>query len=207
MLPNHVSEDELHLAVNKAALHFQTRFGHAHGSAEDFKQQCFVWALEVLPKYKPEAGPLAPFLFIHLRNQASNFVRARVCRSDAPCKRCHAGDPCDGGGVCRKYEMWAKRQKTKASLHAPVPTDAGEIEMHNAVAVEDSVAEEVETRELLDIIRAELAAELLPWWEKMRMGERIPAAKNAAVMAEVLEILDVYGVSREELGLNRSATR
>jgi DNA-directed RNA polymerase specialized sigma24 family protein len=161
--------------------------GALHGTQDDFRQQVALWALEAMPKYDPQRS-LSGFILIHARNQALNWVRKHHHRSDAPCAKCHAGSPCgEDGQCCPMYTKWAKRNQAKANLARPVGLDhAGE--RPGPTAVDDEIA----SRELFQVIDAQLPIELRSYYLRMLAGDTtVGTTHRQKVQQAIAEILDL----------------
>lgn len=191
-----MSEDDFVRLVDKLAGILFKKFGSAgHGDFDDYRQQVAVWSLEALPRFDPAAGALGAFLYKHARNRTLNAIRDRVARNDAPCKKCHAGEPCGPNGeYCRRYASWAQRNYAKANIFSPRPLSEFTEECW---ARPSPVEQKVEERDLFALIDAELPIHLRADYLRMLAGVKLPAMKRNRVEKAIREIFEKAGVSEE----------
>jgi hypothetical protein len=163
--------------------------------------------MKALPRFRPSCGSLESYIFINARNQSINDLR-RIARYDSPCKPCQAGNTCGPDGEqCKRFKKWSTGQKAKNAIYNAFSENAlgvapsEVLDRQRSLQSNASGEADVEAAELLEIIRRELPPSMLETYEKIRNGDPVPWKERRRVEAEVLEILDVYGVSREELGL------
>jgi hypothetical protein len=155
---------------------------------EDLAQEQRMMALEALVRYDPQPDatgrptrPLENFVYIHVKNRTLNLRRKLFRRADAPCARCHRGDWCEDGQMCRKYRQWKERNDRKASLAAPLSLtldfDKPDVDTPDGSRVE----EEAEFREMLLKIDTHLSVDLRPTYLLMRAGRPVPKSQRMAV--------------------------
>jgi DNA-directed RNA polymerase specialized sigma24 family protein len=127
-------------------------------TAEDLKQQLWIYALEALEsgKYDP-SRPLDKFMYVHLTNRGSNFRRTHRHRADAPCRTClkawgSGGRYCgeDGRTPCSDFEQWRRRNQAKASLSSLTSIDAHDEAEGSEPDRQQDVVEGDELRLLID---------------------------------------------------------
>src|SRR5262245_57832295 len=127
ILPPGKTEAEVLAAIDKAVNTLAPTYVFGPYDIDDIKQEGRRHAIEVLAKgvYDP-TRPLENFLYTHIKNRLINLKRDKLRRNDAPCRRCHDGDPCGGpGSYCATYREWLARNNAKANLMRPL--DLGNI--------------------------------------------------------------------------------
>jgi hypothetical protein len=190
-LPHGKTEAEVLLAIEKAVNILAPSFVFGYFDLDDIKQQGRVYALQALAAggYDP-SRPLENFLYAHIRNRYINLRRDKLRRSDAPCLRCHAGDPCgEDGQTCRRYDDWLARNQAKANILRPLDIEHIADERERRARVASTVCEDAERDELLRRIDEQLPVELRSSYLQMRAGVSIPRARRLVVEAAVKEIL------------------
>ncbi len=184
-LPNNVPEAEFLRVVERVAHYLYAKYGKLHGSREDFGQAVALWALEALPHFCP-ARPLENYICTHVRNRALNWIRDTHYRSDPPCAKCHAGEPCqEDGSCCAKYAKWQKRNKRKADLAAPLQFGEVAERAQSGTTAEDDVA----AAELRQMIDEQLPVELRSDYLRMLAGQSVETDRRRQVKKAVADIL------------------
>ncbi len=184
------AEEEITRVIMTVARSVAPSYLFGYHSREDIEQEAVIAALEVLsvdpPLYDP-SRPLENFLYIHLRNQLSNFRRKHYARLEAPCTCCDPFRP--PAEPCKKWRDWASRNTAKQNLMRPLDmssvSDEGEARMHTRSAVVD----EAISNELLARIDARLPIELRSDYLRMKDRVLIPKARRQRVREAVLEII------------------
>ena len=126
-----MTEEEIVQIINRvvAALAYNFKFGYY--DYEDMKQEGFVFAIEALPRYNPDIGPLENFLRSHVRNRFLNLQRDKLSRFQSPCSSCPFFDPnrevrenqCaafEDKMECEKWGGWINRNAAKKNLAEPL---------------------------------------------------------------------------------------
>jgi DNA-directed RNA polymerase specialized sigma24 family protein len=187
--PTTPSETEVLVAIENIAGVLGVRFRFGHFTVEDIKQQVAVFALEALPRFRPESGKLENFLYKHARNRLVNFKRDKSHRADPPCRPCYDGTPHQPGPQCRKFVAWQKRNAAKAALTLAAVSDPGGENREPSTGARSSAEADVETAELFQLIDERLDVELRRDYLLMRAGKPVSKTRRAAVMEAVQEIL------------------
>lgn len=208
ILPDGMTEEEFVAVVGRIARVLAPQFRLANEDVDDLGQQCIVWCLEALPKYRPEVGKaasgLSGFLFMACRNRCKNRLRDSCSRNDPPCKVC--ADAADGRGKghesgveCKAYRRWRERNGRKSSLNRPrgLAVIMGVAEPHTSP---DEVVENAETAELLALIDEHLPLELRADYLRMRAGVQVPLLRRRQVDEAILGILLQAGITVEDIG-------
>jgi hypothetical protein len=75
-----IGEPEFLATVKEIAAKLSYKFRFDIHNMDDITQQCYIFAMDALNRYKPEVGPIAPFLYTHLKNRLVNFKRDQTLR-------------------------------------------------------------------------------------------------------------------------------
>lgn len=193
--PNHTTEsvmaDILHVTT---ALAKNMRFGYHE--IEDLKQEGFIFALNCLSKYDPTKSSLRTFLYTHVRFRFINLKRSQYQRLSPPCSQCVFY--CESSELrsskclefaekdeCVKYRGWLRRNTRKRNL-----MDTGDgTTVHNEFC--HSILheyDEVDIREILEIIDVHLSSELRVDFCRMRDGVGVSKKRRLSVEKAILEI-------------------
>lgn len=187
-LPAGYSEAQVLEAIEKAANMLAPSFVFGYWSIEDIKQEARIYGLECLDRFDT-TRPLVNFVFAHVRNRLINLCRNKLRRSDAPCMKCHDGDPCTGGKYCEKYQVWLKRNSAKINVLCPLDINYISDDNESGTKCESTVCEESEVSELCELIDEKLPVGLRAAFLQLRAGVSLPKAKRLEVEQAVKEIL------------------
>jgi DNA-directed RNA polymerase specialized sigma24 family protein len=192
-IPPGKTEAEVLKAIEKAANILAPSFVFGSYDVSDIKQHCYVAAIEALDKdkYNPEM-PLENFLYACIRNALVRLKRDKYRRNDPPCKRCHAGEPCQDAGharQCPKYKAWFDRNAAKANLANPISVEHVSDERERRARAESRAESDAEIAELLQRIDEQLPVELRATYLQMRAGVSVSKGKRLQVEAAVKDIL------------------
>ena len=179
-------DSEVITSMQKVSKSLSHKFVFGYYNDEDIYQECMLECFKALKNYDA-SRPLENFLYSHARNRLINLKRDKFKRSDAPCKQCHAGEPCgseEPGSFCNKYENWITRNNTKANLMKPLDI---------SFVPEESASRDgnydMEIQEILLLIDKELPMELRSTYLQMRDGVFVAKAKRVEVELEVTDIM------------------
>lgn len=111
-----LTEEQVTDLIIKIAKKIARNNKFSYYSIQDIEQELCIFALEALPRYKPEIAPLAVFLETHMHNRLKNFKRDKHFRHLTKCPRCddHSCPSC-----CKKLE----RRYTKYKVTNPNAID------------------------------------------------------------------------------------
>lgn len=189
--PGHTEASVL-AAIEKAVANISSSFAFGYYGLDDIQQQARVYALELLEKrtYDP-ARPLEYYLFTHMKRRLINLLRDKLHRTDAPCKLCHAGEPCTDGNCCDKYLEWSKRNRGKANLMRPL--DLGNIcdEREKRTRTAPTAHQDAETAELKRLIDEQLPVDLRSDYLRMLAGVSIPKSRRDEIERVLRSILRI----------------
>jgi hypothetical protein len=177
-----MTEAEVTEEVTRVVDTVSPTFVFGYLALEDVKQIAWQFAIELLNKRTYDPGkPLANYLYVHVKRRLLNMRRDLLRRSDPPCRECHNGGSCRGGGWCERYEAWVSRNNAKANLMEPLGFDRA--------PEQGGGGDEAEVREALLRIDEELPAALRADYLKMRAGVAVPKARREAVLEAVRGIV------------------
>ena len=75
-----MNEEQVLTAIENVVNALARNFRFGYFDTDDMKQQGRMYALEGIPKYNPEVGPLENFLRTHIRNRFINLKRNKLTR-------------------------------------------------------------------------------------------------------------------------------
>ncbi len=186
-IPNGLTETEIITAIDKVAGRLSLKFAFACYTADDLKQQCFVWSIENLHKYEP-GRPLENFLQVVLKNKLRNLKRDKLRRAEVPCKPCNDGTFCSDLGPCTRHLEWSRKNKTKSDIMYPVHLDAIDEETETSLQVTTSLRD-AEAEELSRKVAERLPARLRADYLRMIDGAIVPSERRKTIKDEVRKIL------------------
>jgi hypothetical protein len=193
-LPEGVSQAEFLDAVRTIQNRLAKQFASRMFNKDDVSSLIALHACEGLKNYD-RRRPLAPFLYSHCRLRLINHVRDTYRRADAPCRRCHSGDPCGPDGRrCAAYVKWERFQTQKAAVRQPKYLESDQAVDTRVTATAEANAETTGLRELIDL---NLPVELRESYLRMLSDEPVEHSVRRRVRAAVLEVLQEAGVRQD----------
>ena len=192
------TEEEFLKAVREVGNLLAAKMSFGPHTPEDIRQQVCVYALEALPRYRPEAGALGAYLYRHCHNRLLNKRRDETgWRTDAPCKTCHLaalgrGAGHEDGAVCEAFARWWARAKAKYAAHQFFRLDPDTDRPERGRESEAEAAAEL--KDLKDYIARRLPAELRSDFLRLCVGDSVPAARRRLVQDAVTPILREAGL-------------
>lgn len=198
-----VPEAEVLAAIKKTGDLLAKKFSFGQYEPDDVRSLIAVYTYEALAggRYDP-SRPIGPFVFTNARNRLLNLHRDERRRSDPPCARCSAGDPCGPDGqVCKVYERWDARQRAKESIGRPLPIELVSDRREPRTNGESPVEAQAEARDLEEVIDSHIPVELRQDYLMMRAGQTLPRVRRERVQEAVLDALEAAGLGLEDYGL------
>jgi DNA-directed RNA polymerase specialized sigma24 family protein len=204
-VPEGYSETEVTDIVNAvlAGLSQQFRFGYFE--VEDLKQQGWLFALEVLPKFDVSRNySLNNFLYGHLRRQFINFKRNNFSRTDSPCLSCPFYDPelrqsfnqCAAFAdrdECDKFREFRARNERKRVLCEGTPSSEDGT-FYDVAEDSPFLDDSLSSSEVVQLIDLHLPIEFRADWRRFVDGVRLPSPRRSALMNVIRSIIgDNYG--------------
>ena len=200
-IPKGMTEEQvlavIEIVVNSLARNF--RFGYF--DVDDMKQQGRMYALEGIPKYNPDIGPLENFLRTHIRNRFINLRRNKLTRYQPPCTDCPFYDPkqkirenkCaefDDKDDCQKYFNWKKRNVAKRSLAQPLDIANISDEREKNMRLLGGVVDSITRKEFLSIIDKNLPISYRADYRRMMEGVSIPKQRKEKLLIKLKQIIE-----------------
>lgn len=156
---------------------------------DDIAQEIRMECLRVLPFFDATRIGPSPYKYLQtcIRNFLYNMRRGIWVPNNPPCVRCPLWDrvrrTCTIEEIgCEKIVQYRENMAAKADLRKPSS-------LENEVL--DNTQDEQADAMLLDqSIREELSSRLLPFYDKMLVGEKIPARIKREIRVIVMEIIN-----------------
>jgi DNA-directed RNA polymerase specialized sigma24 family protein len=186
-VPAGLTQADVLAVVNKLADRMAKRFSFGPFSAEDLRQQCFVWAIELLPKFRP-GGRLENFLQVALKNKLKNLRRKHLKRAEVPCPKCHEQGHHGDGSKCKSYRLWEEANSSKLRIMYPLDLDEVDEEREGMLQTDGGFAR-VEGGELERLIDDRLPPNLRADYCRMLDGAVVPSERRRLVREAVRAIL------------------
>lgn len=168
--------------IQEIAQRVKHRYAFGYYDADDIESECFIAAVEALPRFNALRGNLYNFLSTHINNRLRNLIRNKYRRK---CSHCQHGCP-----KCRKLQTL---NDNKRSLMEP--QDIGFYEnadSETAMSYEQDHLDKIQYEETVALINAKLPLELRADYLRMLDGTYVSQARKKNVEQAILEILGDY---------------
>jgi len=197
-IPPGKTEAEVLDAIERSVNLLAPSFVFGHYDLDDIKQHGRMKAIEMLNAGKyDESRPLENFLYTVIKSRYLNLQRDKLRRSDAPCKKCHANEPCTPG-FCEKYLIWKRRNARKANLARPIEIDGVNGDDERGTKTTPTPEQDFDISEMMRRIDLQLLTELRLLWKQVQDGVKVPQAKREQVESAVRDILGLQIQSEDE---------
>jgi DNA-directed RNA polymerase specialized sigma24 family protein len=199
-LPNNVSEEEFLSVLENISQRLAYKFNFGYHSIEDMKQQAAIFALEGLKKYD-NSRPLENFLWTHVRNRLFNYKRDNYQRPDKPCLSCRFYDKHCSKSTnqcleyrnkddCEEYSAWFQRNNSKKNI---MQLSTIEDSTQTFFNINDlSIPDQVETKQLLDLLDKNIPAQYRETYLKLKYGEKIYKSDLEKLLPIIKDIINKY---------------
>lgn len=170
------------IIIREIAKRVKNRYAFGYYDADDIESECFIAAVEALPRFDASRGSLSNFLITHINNRLRNLIRNKYRRK---CSHCQHGCP-----KCRKLQTL---NDNKRSLMEP--KDIGfyeDNEREAAMSYEQDHLDKIQYEETVALINAKLPLELRADYLRMLDGTYVSQARKKNVEQAILEILGDY---------------
>lgn len=180
------------------------RYKFSYFTLEDIKQEGRIIAINGLHGYD-ESRPLDNFLYSHLKNRLSNFVRDNYVRAESPCKLCRRKiqgktEHIDGQ-FCEKHIAWKKRITQKLGVHNPKALytiqDAEQLFCSPEPNEEKSTQEERDR--LIEMISDNISVEVRTTFLMMLEGMNVKFTDKEVLLEEIRRVLGEKGINEFNL--------
>ena len=200
-IPKGMTEEEVLSVIESVVNILAYNFKFGYFDLDDMKQQGRLYALEALPRFKPERGNLHNFLRSHVRNRFLNLHRDKLSRHQPPCPSCPFYDPEYNQSTnmcaafvdkmeCDKYAGWEKRNGAKRNLIEPLDISTIRDEKENNMRSKMDVPSLVIKAELMDMIDRKLPVALRADFKRMMDDVSIGKQRRDKVLTAIREILE-----------------
>lgn len=155
--------------IDSISRYMSEKYAFAYYTPEDIYQECFILALEAMPRYDGKR-PLENFLRVHLRNRLLDLRRDKFYR----------------------YESTTKDFRKKLVVQPMDINDIREEDESNLV-VNPQILRQLSKQEIMGILDRELEVEYRLDYLRILQGVKIDSIKKNKLVNRILEILVEYG--------------
>jgi len=174
--------------IRKVSKSLAPSYTFGYYDVEDIEQECFIIAMEALPRYDSNQGSLENFLYTHISNRLKNFLRKNYYRRTFHCAHCDGKDP-----NCEHCERRRWKFATKKHLMEPVDIDHINCDKEANTYITCNILENMELNEIFSIINLHLEVYLRTDYLKMLDGVHVPKNRRKIIENRIVEILNEYG--------------
>lgn len=196
-LPNNVSNEEFIRVLDNISKRLGHKFRFGYHDFEDMKQQAAIFALEGLEKYD-NTKPLENFLWTHVRNRLFNYKRNNYQRPDKPCLSCPFFDKiykCSNNQCskytnksdCELYAAWASRNEAKKNIMQPSYIEHDPLQKKH-----DDLSSDIQNKEIVDYLDAEVSLEYRENYLKLKHGDKIPKQQLLKLQKYISELMENF---------------
>jgi DNA-directed RNA polymerase specialized sigma24 family protein len=195
------TEEEIIKIIDKIANKLSYKFTFGCYTREDIEQEARIIALEGLDAYNPDM-PLENFLWVHVKNRLCNLKRKKYIRLDKPCLNCplKAYIKPDGCSIfqnkmdCELYSKWTNRNEAKKNIINPVSMSSIVDTDENNMYKEDSPADKLYTKELIELLDQHITPDVRPIWLQLKGGLKIHNEDMERLKERVRDIMEMHNV-------------
>jgi DNA-directed RNA polymerase specialized sigma24 family protein len=193
-IPPGFTEEQVMADIEKAVNGLVSSFSFGYYDENDLRQEGFIYACEVLPKFDPQNSKkcsLSNFLRIAIRRRFLNLRRDKLHRNSPPCLSCkfHSNDECskfDDQAECSKWTGWNERNQSKRSLVEP--GDASKLTQ--TAKSQSSPCNKLFREELLQYVSDNISLSFRADYCRFIEGAKLTKSKRDAVVAEIRSIIE-----------------
>lgn len=196
-LPHNVSNEEFVRVLDNISKRLGHKFRFGYHDFEDMKQQAAIFALEGLEKYD-NTKPLENFLWTHVRNRLFNYKRNNYQRPDKPCLNCPFFDKsykCSNNQCseftnksdCELYSSWAARNEAKKNIMQPSYIEHDPLQKKH-----DDLSSDIQNKEIIDYLDAEVSLEYRENYLKLKHGDKIPKQQLLKLQKYISELMENF---------------
>lgn len=168
--------------IQEIAQRVKRRYAFGYYDADDIESECFIAAVEALPRYQPGRGTLNNFLITHINNRLRNLIRNKYRRK---CAHCQHGCP-----KCRKLQTL---NDSKRNLMEPQDIDFYEdADSESRMSYDQDHLDKIQYEETVALINAKLPIEYRADYLRMLDGTYVTPARKRNVERAILDILGDY---------------
>ncbi len=163
-IPKGMNETEVVDTILKISKKLAHRYTFASYEAEDIEQEAFLIGITGLQKYD-QSRPLENFMYVHINNRLKTFKRDNYYRLEH--------------GAAEKI------QKTKKDILEPL-----DIQELYHIATGDTISEDAELSELLQIIDDNLPSNMRSDYLKLKNNAPLSKSRKSKVVAFIQSIVE-----------------
>lgn len=163
-IPKGMKENEVVDTILKISKKLSHKYTFASYEAEDIEQEAFLIGIMGLEKYD-QSRPLENFMYVHINNRLKTFKRDNYYRLEH--------------GAAEKI------QKTKKDILEPLDIH----ELYH-VATGDTISEDVQLTEILQIIDDNLPSNMRSDYLKLKNNASLSKSRKAKVVTFIQNILE-----------------
>jgi DNA-directed RNA polymerase specialized sigma24 family protein len=183
-LPSGITENDFLQVMGAITNSVKDSYSFGYYDSADISQECYIFAIEALPKYNCERGSLFTFLNTHIKNRLLNLRRNKLIRVQLPCLDCHICVTEEERNKCKKYLKWKRRNELKKNLMESFELTDTNIDNKD----QDSLSLLLNT-ELMCIIDRNLPINLRSDYRRILEGSKISKKRKMAVVNIIINIL------------------
>lgn len=185
--PSGVTESQFVDTVNSISSLLCYDYSFGYFDPEDIKQEAFVEAIKVLPKFTPHRGSLGAFLSTHIRNRLLNLQRDKLFRKQNPCLKCQKCATQQEKELCKKYIKWKTRNDAKKGL---MESSCLEVDIEEQTFIDDFP---VIRNEIVKLIDKNLPVYLRADYRRLVESTKLSKRKTDKIISEIKKILNENG--------------
>jgi len=197
-IPEGYTEEQVLTSLENALDTVAPSFPFGYFEEEDIRQEGFLEALQILPKYDPKhksSCSLQSFLITALRRRFINLHRNKLYRNTPPCLTCSLFDKgareCtvyeeDNKEECSKWLGWYNRNQAKRSLMESCDSSKVTHMMHGE---NTDVCTQLSTAELMQYVSSKISLANRADYCRFIEGARLSKQRREAVVDEVRKIV------------------
>jgi len=172
--------------VDKIAKRYSKKFKFGIFAAEDIYQEIFIMAMDALQRYDG-ISPLENFLVTHIKNRLILLKRDNYARASDACNQCPQFNT-----ECEKCQRRRQTYNVKKSLSNPVDISVVNADNESSMRSGLTGIEDIECREIIEIINKQLPVKYREDYLKMRDGVYVSKPVREEIESIIKKILDEH---------------
>lgn len=167
-LPSGITQEYLVETIDHISNQLKS-FAFGYYTPEDIKSECYIFALQALPKYDHNR-PLVNFLYVHIRNRLTNLRRDKLFR---PEKKMLEIKDSENESDQKLFQGYVARNVAKQSLINPI-----DIYNHaNSITGSDPCQDESDRNEIIGILDGLVPPQFRREWLRLRLGLNVSSQR------------------------------
>lgn len=191
-LPSGIQEAEFLQVMGVITNTVKDSYAFGYYGSDDISQECYVFALEALPKYNIDKGSLFTFLNTHIKNRLLNLRRNKLIRPQLPCLDCHICQTEEERMRCQKYTKWKQRNDLKRSL-----MESSELNDFDVGDNNTDISSFLLNTELMCLIDKHLPISLRSDYRRFLEGSKLSKKKRICLLNTINGILQDHQYASE----------